>query len=180
MNAPKGAFIVRSQWRAVELRCCVFVLQDPLLSSAPSEWVSSVRCPCPCGAGASGWPARRCFLEGEGEKGKWCFTGFISLPNAPFGVLYNCLVMRFRCVRPARANGVQVLPLCFQGDADEVSGHASHYIYISVRDFIHFYFILFQFMKMCLYGFSTLLMAYFNKNPISKIAIHGFIYAYYD
>ncbi len=37
MNAPKGAFIVRSQWRAVELRCCVFVLQDPLLSSAPSE-----------------------------------------------------------------------------------------------------------------------------------------------
>ncbi len=37
MNAPKGVFIVRSQWRAVELRCCVFVLQDPLLSSAPSE-----------------------------------------------------------------------------------------------------------------------------------------------
>ncbi len=134
MNAPKGVFIVRSQWRAVELRCCVFVLQDPLLSSAPSEWVSSVRCPCPCGAGASGWPARRCFLEGEGEKGKWCFTGFISLPNAPFGVLYNCLVMRFRCVRPARANGVQVLPLCFQGDADEVSGHTRHNI---LDTFIH-------------------------------------------
>ncbi len=98
--------------------------------------MSSVRCPCPCGAGASGWPARRCFLEGEGEKGKWCFTGFISPPNAPFGVLYNCLVMRFRCVRPARANGVQVLPLCFQGDADEVSGHASHSPPLSVVLFL--------------------------------------------
>ncbi len=34
--------------------------------------------------------------------------------------------MRFSCGRPARDDCVQVFLLCFQGDADECSGHASH------------------------------------------------------
>ncbi len=125
IKAPESVFIgevksANGSW------CGETVLRDPPLSSVRVSrcWVS-VLCSSPV-AGQSHtalWKSNREWVSGKS-------SGDISHQCVWLCGFCSCSLMRFSCGRPARKDCVQVFLLCFQGDADECSGHASQYIYI--------------------------------------------------